>query len=208
MIAVVEDGRIAETGKHDELLAKRGRYFELVEAQKGKEEEEKETSSEPNSSSAVPSRKSSYITDANGNGNGVPLLRFHNVHFCYSSRPNNWVFRGLNLSVKEGETLALCGPSGKGKSTAMQLLEAFYRPNQGSVEYLGVGMKDVNVKWMRNQIGLVEQEPCLFDLSIAENIRFGLPEATQKDIEEAAKQGNAHEFILSFLDGYETQVYM
>ena len=92
------------------------------------------------------------------------------------------------------------------KSTVIQLLEAFYRPTKGSVEFLGVDMKELNVKWIRNQIGLVGQEPDMFDLSIAENIRFGHLGATQEEIEEAAKQANAHDFIVEFPDGYDTQM--
>lgn len=96
--------------------------------------------------------------------------------------------------------------SGQGKSTVIQLIENFYHPNQGAIYYRGVNMIDLNVKWLRNQIGLVSQEPVLFDSSIGENIKFGMSEATQADIVEAAKEANAHDFIMSFPDGYNTQV--
>lgn len=85
--------------------------------------------------------------------------------------------------------------SGQGKSTVIQLIENFYHPARGTIFYRGVDMKQLNVKWLRNQIGLVSQEPLLFDQSIAENIKFGMPDATQEEIEEAAKEANAHDFI-------------
>lgn len=96
--------------------------------------------------------------------------------------------------------------SGQGKSSLIQLIEMFYRPTDGVIEYRGCDMKDLNIPWVRDQIALVSQEPTLFDDTIAENIRFGHPSATQKDIEEVAKKANAHKFILEFPDGYETQV--
>ena len=112
----------------------------------------------------------------------------------------------MNLSVHSGETLALVGPSGHGKSTTIQLIERFYDPDSGSIELDGVDLKDFNVQFLRGQLGLVGQEPVLFDTTIAENIRFGLKDATQQQIESAAKQANAHSFITSFPDGYDTMV--
>ena len=96
--------------------------------------------------------------------------------------------------------------SGQGKSTIIQLIENFYRPTEGCIEYYGVDMTDINVKFLRDKLGLVSQEPFLFDDTIRENIRFGFPDASQEDIELAAKQANAHNFIMEFPDGYDTQV--
>jgi len=96
--------------------------------------------------------------------------------------------------------------SGQGKSSVVSLLERFYDPTSGSIELDGVNLKELNVEWLRDQLGLVGQEPVLFDTTIAENIRLGLPEATQEDVENAAKVANAHEFIVSFPDGYDTLV--
>lgn len=96
--------------------------------------------------------------------------------------------------------------SGQGKSTIIQLIENFYHPDHGVLEFRGVDMKELNVRWLRDQLALVSQEPTLFDMTIGENIRFGNTTASQEDVEEAAKQANAHSFILSFPDGYETQV--
>lgn len=85
-------------------------------------------------------------------------------------------------------------------------IERFYDPIEGSVEYEGSDLKDLNVKWLRDQLGLVSQEPTLFNTTIGENIKYGLPSATQKDVEEAAMKANAHDFIMSFPDGYDTNV--
>ncbi len=88
----------------------------------------------------------------------------------------------------------------------MHRIERFYDPVDGSVEYEGTDLKELNVGWLRDQLGLVSQEPTLFNTTIGENIKYGLPSATQKDIEEAAMKANAHDFIMSFPDGYNTNV--
>ena len=88
----------------------------------------------------------------------------------------------------------------------VSLVERFYDPAFGSVELDGVNLKNLNVQWLRGQLGLVSQEPVLFDTTVAENIRLGMPNATQEQIENAAKQANAHDFIMSFPDGYMTNV--
>lgn len=118
-IAVVEDGRIVESGKHDELLAKRGSYFHLVEDQKLKEDEDNEGTETVEETDSSPSRKSSFMDDEkvqmSSDEKIPPVLQFRDVFFAYPSRQQNWVFHGLNLSVHNGETLALVGPSGQGK---------------------------------------------------------------------------------------------
>ena len=88
----------------------------------------------------------------------------------------------------------------------MKLLERFYDPTNGTVSLDGVDIKDLNVRYLRSRIGYVGQEPTLFATSIAQNIRYGNPSATQEQIEEAAKLANAHDFITSFPEGYKTQV--
>jgi len=204
MIAVVNNGKVVETGTHSELIARQGQYYKLVEAQKAKPSVEKR-----DSGSGPPSRNASVLELEELDGvevDGFPTLEFKDVHFHYPSRPDVEVFRGLNFSVHSGETMALVGPSGQGKSSVVSLLERFYDPTSGSIELDGVNLKELNVEWLRDQLGLVGQEPVLFDTTIAENIRLGLPEATQEDVENAAKVANAHEFIVSFPDGYDTLV--
>lgn len=215
VIAVVSDGKVVETGSHEELLALNGAYFDLVQAQKRNPKEDDAVSSEDESDSysqeGVNSTQESVKVSNHGAllaGNSTVTknaLELKDVHFWYPSRPGNKIFKGLNLTVQEGETMAIVGPSGQGKSTIFQLIEQFYRPTIGTIEYQGVDMKDLNVHWIRDQIALVSQEPVLFDSSISENIRFGTS-ATDEEIEEAARKANAHDFISSFPDGYSTQV--
>jgi len=133
-------------------------------------------------------------------------IEMKDVHFTYPARPDHKVCNGYNLSVEAGKTVALCGASGSGKSTAIQLMERFYDPDQGSVTLDGVDLKDLNVTWLRQQIGLVSQEPVLFSGTIAENIAMGKPGATRAEVEAAAQMSNAHDFILEFPDGYDTDV--
>lgn len=206
IIAVVDKGQVFETGTHDELIAKKGKYFDLVQAQKGKLDH---SSSTVSTSSGSMSRSESEVSLENmdsdvDSGNGVVSLK--HVHFTYPSRPDNKIFRDLIVGVEQGQTLAFVGPSGQGKSTIIQLVEEFYRPSHGIVAYNGDDLKELNVRWYRNEVGLVSQEPTLFDTTVAENIKFGMPEATQADIEEAAKSANAHDFIMKFPDGYNTMV--
>lgn len=126
--------------------------------------------------------------------------------FAYPSRPDLRVCDNYQLSVKAGETVALVGPSGGGKSTAISLLLRFYDPDQGSVKLDGVDIKDLNVRFLRDHIGYVGQEPVLFAGSVQDNIRSGKPDATLEEVIEAAKAANAHDFIATFPDGYNTKV--
>ncbi|KAK3257511.1 hypothetical protein CYMTET_33405 [Cymbomonas tetramitiformis] len=128
------------------------------------------------------------------------------VHFHYPSRPEVPVFNNYNLHVAAGQTVALVGESGGGKSTVIGLIERFYDPVQGKVLLDGVDLQVLNLQWLRAQIGLVAQEPVLFAASILENVQYGKVGATQAEVEEAAKMANAHEFVSKFPDGYETQV--
>ncbi|XP_065886098.1 ATP-dependent translocase ABCB1-like [Dysidea avara] len=130
------------------------------------------------------------------------------VEFNYATRPDVPVLQGLSLSVKSGQTLALVGPSGCGKSTVVSLLERFYDPLEGNVQLDGMGIKQLNIQWLRYQMGLVSQEPTLFDCSIADNIRYGdnFREVSDEEVEEAAKSANIHDFITSLPQGYSTNV--
>lgn len=85
-------------------------------------------------------------------------------------------------------------------------MECFYHPSRGKIKYNGVDIRELNVRWLRDELGLVSQQPILFDCSIYENIRLGLPEATYEQVVEVAKKANAHNFIMEFPDGYDTSV--
>nr|XP_033801602.1 bile salt export pump isoform X10 [Geotrypetes seraphini] len=135
-------------------------------------------------------------------------LDFNDCKFTYPSRPNIQVLNGLSVSVKPGQTLAFVGSSGCGKSTSVQLLERFYDPDEGSVLVDGHNSKDVNVSFLRSKIGIVSQEPVLFDCNIAENIKYGdnMREISKDQIIAAAKKAQLHEFVMSLPDKYETNV--
>ncbi|RLN60615.1 hypothetical protein BBJ29_005952 [Phytophthora kernoviae] len=136
-------------------------------------------------------------------------LEFRDISFRYPTRPEINVLKHYYLTIEAGQTVAFCGPSGGGKSTIISLIERFYDPVAGEVLLDGHNVKDLNLNWLRSQIGLVGQEPTLFIGTIAENIAYGLPnKPSQSDIEEAAKMANAHAFISQFPDGYDTQVGM
>ncbi|RHZ13518.1 hypothetical protein DYB31_007320 [Aphanomyces astaci] len=133
-------------------------------------------------------------------------IQLDSISFQYPSRPHVQVCNGYSLHIKAGEKVALVGPSGSGKSTIVSLLERYYDPVDGTVKLDGHDLKTLNVKWLRAQFGLVGQEPCLFSCSIADNIRFGKPDATLDDIYQAAKQANAYDFVVAFPSGFDTEV--
>ncbi|RLN26288.1 hypothetical protein BBO99_00006616 [Phytophthora kernoviae] len=139
----------------------------------------------------------------------VGRIIFKGILFRYPTRPEVTVLKNYNLTIEPGQTVAFCGPSGGGKSTCISLLERFYDPIRGQVLLDGVDIKELNVRWLRSQIGLVGQEPTLFTGTIAENIAYGLDAIPDmEDIEAVAKMANAHDFIIQFPNGYETQVGM
>lgn len=133
-------------------------------------------------------------------------ISLKNVHFHYPTRPNDRILKGLTVEILAGQTVAFVGPSGSGKSTLVSLLERFYDPSSGCVELDGLDLKKINVRHLRRLIGYVGQEPTLFATSIKSNIRYGNPLATDDEIIAAAKLANAHDFIMSFTDGYDTHV--
>ncbi len=133
-------------------------------------------------------------------------LKFENVQFRYPSRPDISVLNGVSFEAKQGETVALVGPSGSGKSTIASLVLRFYDPDQGRITIDGIDSKDLGLTFLRNQMAIVPQDVILFGGTIRENIEYGKPGATQQEIEEAAKKANAHIFIDSFPEKYETVV--
>ncbi|KAM0065931.1 putative ABC-type xenobiotic transporter [Helianthus debilis subsp. tardiflorus] len=139
-------------------------------------------------------------------GSKVFDLEFKMVSFAYPSRPDVGVLKDFCLKVKGGTFVAVVGGSGSGKSTVIWLLQRFYDPIRGRVLMGGVDLRDLDVKWLRMQMGLVSQEPALFAGTIRENIRFGNPNASWSEVEEAAKEAHIHNFICGLPQGYETEV--
>ncbi|XP_025013797.2 putative multidrug resistance protein [Ricinus communis] len=133
-------------------------------------------------------------------------IEFKDIYFSYPSRPDTPILQGLNLTIPAGKTVGLVGGSGSGKSTIIALLQRFYDPIEGEVLLDGYKIRRLQLKWLRSQIGLVNQEPVLFATSIKENILFGKEGASMDDVITAAKAANAHDFIVKLPDGYETQV--
>ncbi|GAB2300622.1 Multidrug resistance protein 1 [Dionaea muscipula] len=133
-------------------------------------------------------------------------LDLKNVDFSYPSRPDAKILSNFTLTVPAGKTIALVGSSGSGKSTVVSLIERFYDPTSGQVMLDGHDIKTLKLRWLREQMGLVSQEPALFATTIKENILLGKPDATQVEIEEAARVANAHSFIIKLPDGFDTQV--
>ncbi|KAF3429366.1 hypothetical protein E2986_09593 [Frieseomelitta varia] len=143
------------------------------------------------------------ITDQSLAGN----ITFKNVKFSYPTRPDHVILKNFNLHIPAGKTVAIVGSSGNGKSTIAALLERFYDVNDGSITIDGKDLKSLNAGYLRgNVLGYINQEPILFATSIMENIRYGKPDAMNEDVIEAAKEANAHEFIMNFPNKYNTQV--
>ena len=111
-------------------------------------------------------------TDAGQRGSLSGCISFKDVHFSYPARDKVQILNGLNLEISSGSTVALVGPSGCGKSTCIQLIQRFYDANGGQVLIDGKDIRDINLGWLRDNIGIVGQEPVLFDCTIKENIRF------------------------------------
>ncbi|XP_059178860.1 bile salt export pump-like [Physella acuta] len=133
-------------------------------------------------------------------------ILFQNIFFSYPSRPAAQILCGIDLHALKGQTVALVGASGSGKSTIIQLLLRFYKPNVGQILIDGHDIESLNLRWLRQHIGLVSQEPVLFATTIAENIRYGRKDASMEDIVQASKMANAYDFIMALPQQYETYV--
>lgn len=133
-------------------------------------------------------------------------LVFDDVSFGYGEENNKLVISGLNLDVKAGKTLALVGPSGGGKTTLCNLIPRFYNITSGKITLDGVDIQDITLKSLRENIGIVSQSVFLFDGTVRENIAYGAPDASDEEIELAAKRANIHDFIISLDKGYYTEV--
>lgn len=139
------------------------------------------------------------LTDVKG------AITFENVSFRYKDGVDE-VLSGVNLSVRPGEYVALAGPSGVGKTTLCSLIPRFYEVTGGSIKIDGTDIKDVTLKSLRDHIGVVQQDVYLFMGTIKENIRYGKPDATDEEVIKVAKLANAHDFIMSFENGYDTDI--
>ncbi|KAL0086716.1 P-loop containing nucleoside triphosphate hydrolase protein [Phycomyces blakesleeanus] len=134
-------------------------------------------------------------------------IEFRNVKFTYPTRPDVPILKNLNLKIRPGQTVAFVGPSGSGKSTSVQLLQRFYDPIDGQVLLDGEDLKSYNVAWLRTQIGVVSQEPVLFNMTIRKNLLMGtFRDVPNEEMIEACKKANCHSFISELPEGYNTLV--
>lgn len=142
--------------------------------------------------------------------NGLTIDGIHekidikDVHFGYV--PDKEILHGVNIEVDKGQMVALVGPTGSGKTTVMNLLNRFYDVDSGAITFDGIDIRQLDLDNLRENVGIVLQDPQLFSGTIAANIKFGKPEATDAELYDAAKQANIHEFIMSLPDKYETMI--
>ena len=137
---------------------------------------------------------------------GKGAVTFEGVSFAYPARRGQPVLTDVNLHIEPGEVVALVGPSGAGKSTILSLLYRFHDVDAGRVLFEGVDVRDLKLADLRHSLAMVAQEPVLFSGSIHDNIAYGRPGASREDIEQAARDANAHDFITGFPEGYETLI--
>ncbi|KAJ3863257.1 P-loop containing nucleoside triphosphate hydrolase protein [Lentinula novae-zelandiae] len=135
----------------------------------------------------------------------LPIV-FHDVEFSYPSRPDVPVLKGLNLSIAPGETVALVGASGCGKSTVAQLIQRLYEPSSGSVQVADIDTRAMDIQHLRQHVSVVSQQAHLFDASVAENIAYGNSSISEVGIRKAAKAANIHDWVMSLEKGYDTIV--
>lgn len=178
-----------------------GRVVELLEAPE-------DVKDAPNARAVVPRNGQGRMTNAKPAGSDAlevaGAVSFENVHFGYTA--DREILKGLTFELKAGESAAVIGPSGVGKTTLMNLLPRFYDPVSGIVRLDGVDLRQLKLRDLRAQIAVVLQEPILLPTTIAENIAYGRPNASREDIESAARSANADVFIRRLAQGYDTQV--
>jgi ATP-binding cassette subfamily B protein len=136
-------------------------------------------------------------------GTQEAAIEFKDVSFAYPSRPNRWALEGFNLRINAGESVALVGPSGAGKSTIFELIQRFYDPQQGEIQFGTTAIKQTSLMELRAQIAVVPQQPVLFSTTVRNNIAYGQPKCTSDQIEQAARAAHAHDFIEQLPDQYD-----
>ena len=141
-----------------------------------------------------------YSNFLNGN------IQISNISFCYPSRPNDIVLNNISIDIKEGKKIAIVGMSGSGKTTLTNLLLGFFQPTKGNILFDNQTIEDIGLTRLRNEIGLVPQDIILFGGTIRENLLYAKTDATEEEMINAAKEANAHDFILEFENGYNTIV--
>ncbi|MBC2606137.1 ABC transporter ATP-binding protein [Pelagicoccus albus] len=150
------------------------------------------------------SNNQSEATAIDGHESYIRDIDFSDVTFSYDRK--NTVLNKFNLTVKRGQTIALVGPSGGGKSTIISLVSRFYEPVEGEIRFNGIDYRERSLAWLQAQLGIVLQTPHLFNGSVMENIRYGRLDATPEEVREAATLVNAHDFIMKLEDGYDTVI--
>lgn len=142
------------------------------------------------------------------------LISMESIYFAYPARPSQMILRDFSLTIQPGEVVALCGPSGGGKSSCIKLLERFYEPVSGCIRLDGTPISQLEARWYKKQVALVGQEPTLFGRSVRKNILYGLEDESswgsddlEKAMIDAAKQSNAHDFILGKLSVLPTTTW-
>jgi ATP-binding cassette, subfamily B (MDR/TAP), member 1 len=161
VINVVHEGKVVESGTHGELMNKQGYYFRLVQTQDGKINDNSDSGPSSRVSSSADLIKLVDKAASNESTHGIAHIEFKKVTFAYPTRPKKIVFNDFSLKISQGMTIGLVGPSVEGKSTTVGLIERFYDPLDGVVEFKGHDIKSLNLSWYRDQIGYVGQEPTL-----------------------------------------------
>jgi ATP-binding cassette subfamily B protein len=132
-------------------------------------------------------------------------VEFKNVGFKYQEN-HTYILKNISLEIKAGDTVAVVGPSGVGKTTLCSLIPRFYEASEGEVFLDGINVKDIKLSSLRRNVGVVQQDVYLFAGTVFDNIRYGKPDASQAEVIESAKEANAHDFIMALPNGYDTDI--